>query len=439
MALIDHLAAPLPPLDLDALRALALDSTTKGLPSGVENLPLGEIGAQGWNLLAGDLPLPAAVIKRDVLAANSTWMSRFTSDNGLLIAPHGKTTMAPQLFALQAADGAWAITVATTQQLEVCRRFGVRRVVMANQPVGRPAIDACFRALSAEDGFELYCLADSVAGVGLLGEGAARMPPARPLKVLVEVGFFGGRTGARTRAEALDVARLVAATPGLILAGFECFEGLLPSTPEVDGLLDEVVATAAAAEAEGLLAAGEPLILSAGGSAFFDRVGERFTAERLRWPVLRVLRSGCYLTHDSIGYASAFRRVMAETRLKLPPGELKPALEVWAYVQSRPEPGRAILTIGKRDVSHDAGLPVPLLWHQPGAVSGKPQPVPEGHTVVALNDQHCHLVIPDDSPLQVGDMVSFGIGHPCTTFDKWDLLLVVDEDYTVVDAVKTFF
>jgi D-serine dehydratase len=439
MALIDHPAAALPPLELDALRALPLDSTTKGLPSGIANLPLGDIGAQGWNLLAGDLPLPAAVIKRDVLAANSAWMSRFTRENGLLIAPHGKTTMAPQLFGLQAADGAWAITVATVQQLEVCRRFGVKRVLMANQPVGRPAVDACFRALSTDDGFALYCLADSLAGVRLLGEGAARTRPVRPLKILVEIGFLGGRTGARTRTEALDVARLVSATPGLVLAGFECFEGLLPSTPDVDGLLDEVVATAAAADEEGLLAAGEPLVLSAGGSAFFDRVGERFTEARFGRPVLRVLRSGCYLTHDSIGYASAFRRVMAETRLKLPPGELKPALEIWAYVQSRPEPGRAILTMGKRDVSHDAGLPVPLLWHRPDAGSDEPRPVPEGHTVVALNDQHCHLVLPDDSPLQVGDMVGFGIGHPCTTFDKWDLLLIVDGDYTVVDAVKTFF
>ena len=133
--------------------------------------------------------------------ANSAWMSAFTAENGLVLAPHGKTTMAPQLFALQIADGAWAITVATVQQLEVCRRFGVRRVMMANQPIGRLAVDACFRALRASDGFELYCLADSLAGAALLAEGAARLPPppGRPLRVLVEIGFPAGAPAPHAR------------------------------------------------------------------------------------------------------------------------------------------------------------------------------------------------------------------------------------------------
>jgi len=423
-----------------ALADLVLDPCTKGLPFGEAPLRLGDVGRQGWSVLAGDLPLPLAVIRRDVLAANSAWMSAFAAENGLVLAPHGKTTMAPQLFALQAADGAWAITVATVQQLEVCRRFGVRRVLMANQPIGRLAVDTCFQSLRKSAGFELYCLADSLAGAALLAEGAERHPPPsdRPLWVLVEIGFPGGRTGARTQAEALAVARAVAATPGLALAGFECFEGLLPQASAVDAFLDEVVAAAGAAEREGLLPEGAPLVLSAGGSAFFDRVGERFGATVLRRPTLRVLRSGCYLTHDSLAYAAAFRRVVDETTLQLPPGGLEPALEVWAYVQSRPEAGRTILTMGKRDVSYDASLPIPLHWYRPGAMA-RPEPMPRGHAVLALNDQHCHLGTPGESPLQVGDMVGFGIGHPCTTFDKWSLLMVVDEDYRVVDAVKTFF
>ena len=140
------------------------------------------------------------------------------------------------------------------------------------------------------------------------------------MRVLVEIGFPGGRTGARTRADALAVARAVAATPGLALAGFECFEGLLPNAAAVDAFLDEVVAIAASAEDEGLLPHGAPLILSAGGSAFFDRVGERFGAAALRRPMLRVLRSGCYLTHDSLAYAAAFRRIVPR-----PPCACRPA------------------------------------------------------------------------------------------------------------------
>jgi D-serine dehydratase len=431
----------IPRLDLAPLDDLVLDPSTKGLPFDSPSLRIGEIGAQGWNVLDGDLPMPLAVILQDVVTANSAWMAAFTAANGLVIAPHGKTTMAPALYDLQIADGAWAITVATVQQLMVCRRFGVRRVLLANQPVGSPAIDACFRTLQGDDGFELYCLADGADGVAMLVEGARRnLPPAgHPLRVLVEIGFIGGRTGARSRAAAMDIARLVSATPGLELGGFECFEGLLPTPEAADELIDDVAALARTACDEGLFPDEAPIVLSAGGSSFFDRVGERLNLASLPRPFLRVLRSGCYLTHDSLGYAAAFRRIVAETSLHLPPGGLEAALEVWAHVQSRPEDGRTILTLGKRDISYDAGMPVPLRWYRPGGSMAAPAEMPPGHVVLALNDQHCHLETPIGSPLRTGDMVAFGIGHPCTTFDKWALLMMVDADYRVTGAIKTFF
>ena len=62
-----------------------------------------------------------------------------------------------------------------------------------------------------------------------------------------------------------------------------------------------------------------------------------------------------------------------------------------------------------------------------------------GYTVTGLNDQHCHLTLPEDSPLAVGDLIAFDISHPCTTFDKWQLIHVIDEDHKVVEAIRTFF
>ncbi|BCP52073.1 hypothetical protein K32_06900 [Kaistia sp. 32K] len=433
--------ALIPRLDIGSLDELELDPSTKGLPFDAPRLTVGDVALQGWSLLDGDLPLPVAVIRQDVVAANSAWMSAFTAGNDLVIAPHGKTTMSPQLFDLQIADGAWAITAATLQQVGVCRRFGVKRVLLANQPVGGQAIDACFRALKGDDAIELYCLADSLDGVAMLAEGALRNPPPaeNPLRILVEMGFPGGRTGVRSRAGALEIARAVAAAPGLELAGFECFEGMLPTPETADGLIDDVAETALMALEQGLYASPAPMVISAGGSAFFDRVVERFNRVAFPHPVLRVLRSGCYLTHDSIAYAAAFRRIVSETTLKLPEGGLEPALEVWAMVQSRPEAGRTMLTMGKRDVSHDAGLPVPLFWYRPDGSMTAPAEMPPGHEVVALNDQHCHLVTPEDSPLKPGDMVGFGISHPCTTFDKWSILMLVDENYRVTGGLKTFF
>lgn len=409
-----------------------LDGLLKGIPPRA-SLRLADVGAQGWNLLRGDLPMPAAILRTDILARNSDWMMRFCHAQGLDLCPHGKTTMAPQLWALQLADGCWGITVATVQQLQVALRFGVTRAILANQPVGALAADACIAALSTCD---LHVLADSEAVVAGLAAAARRAPPARPLKVLVEVGPMGGRTGARTTEQAIAVARAVAAAPGLVVAGVEAFEGVLTETAAVDAFLDGLVATAKAIAAEGLFGTDE-VLLTAGGTAFFDRIGPRFAGADLGRKVRRVLRSGCYITHDSAGYEDSYRRMRAEAALDFPDWDLQPALEIWAAVQSRPEPKLAILTLGKRDISFDSALPLPRFWFRPGAMEA-PQPL-AFHKVRALNDQHGYCVGPDNTPLQVGDLVCLGIGHPCLTFDRWQVMLLAGADYTVTGAIRTFF
>lgn len=418
----------------EAIAGFPLDGTVKGVKPGAA-LRLDQVAAQGW--LLPDMPLPLAVLRVDIMRRNAAWMADFARRNGLSLCPHGKTTMAPQLWNLQLAEGAWGITVATTHQLQVARRFGIPRVIWANQPIGRIAVDAAFDALR-DPGFDLFMLADSLAVVEGLAAGAARAQLDRPLKVLLEVGAKGGRTGARSTEAALDVARAIAAAPGLALAGVEAFEGLLAETAQVDTFLGMLVATARACAAEGLFGA-EEILLTAGGTAFFDRIGPRLAeAGDLGRPVRRVLRSGCYLTHDSMGYEQAYRRMRKESLgLDYPPGDLRAAMEVWAHVQSVPEPGRAIITCGKRDISFDTGWPVPLRLLR----ANDTQAVPFGafHKVSGMNDQHGYLTGPADGLLRVGDIVVLGVGHPCTTFDKWQVIPLVDEAFRVTGAIRTFF
>jgi D-serine dehydratase len=232
--------------------------------------------------------------------------------------------------------------------------------------------------------------------------------------------------------------RAIAAAPGLALAGVEAFEGLLAETAQVDAFLGTLVATARACAAEGLFGT-EEILLTAGGTAFFDRIGPRLAeAGDLGRPVRRVLRSGCYLTHDSMGYEQAYRRMRKESLgLDYPPGDLRAAMEVWAHVQSVPEPGRAIINCGKRDISFDTGWPVPLRLLR----ANDTQPVPFGafHKVSGMNDQHGYLTGPADGLLRVGDIVMLGVGHPCTTFDKWQVIPLVDEAFRVTGAIRTFF
>lgn len=432
-------------MNVDTIERSLVDHRTKGIPGGTAPFALGEIGQRCWNVLRGDLPLPLAVLRESALEHNSQWMRHFLARSGAVIAPHGKTTASPQLFKRQLDDGAWAITVATLQQLQVCREHGIQRIVFANQLVGRPEIRYVLDELHRDPAFDFHCLVDSIDGVRMLCEAAREHPLQRPVQLLVEGGYASGRAGCRSLPQALEVARAVKeAEPHLALRGVEGFEGLISgdSSEEVDvqvaAFLDFLIEIAARCDEEGLFSPG-PVLLSAGGSAFYDMVTDRFCQASLNGRLQVVVRSGCYLTHDSRMYKDAFREMLARSPELRSIGEgLRPALEVWAYVQSRPEPELAITTMGKRDCGFDAGFPVPLAWFRPGQHT-RPEPLSAGYEITNMNDQHTFLRLPAESDLAVGDMVVSGISHPCTTFDKWQVLPVVNDHYDVTSAIRTFF
>ncbi len=431
-------------LALAALDEQLLQPGVKGLPI-TEPLRQGAIGVQGWNVLHGDTSFPVAILKSSALRHNLDWMRRFCAQYGATLAPHGKTTMSPQLFGAQLANGAWGITLASATQVQVAHRFGVRRVLLANQLVSKSDINSVLQLMHDDPEFEFFALVDSKQGVARLAQALAVHPLARPLPLLVELGLPGKRAGCRTDAEAMAVARAVATAPGLQLAGIEGYEGLLVSNDReadvraVDAFVARLTALARAADEEQLFG-GAQILLSAGGSGYFDLVARGFAGVGgMSRPVLPVLRSGCYLTSDHGSYLRQIgdldAREAGHAAIK---GEgLRPALEVWSMVQSRPEPNLAILTMGKRDASYDIELPIPLLAHRPGP--GQPAPLPAGCSIVKMNDQHAYLQLPAGFELEVGDLVGCGISHPCTTFDKWLLLLAVDDDYGVRFAINTLF
>jgi D-serine dehydratase len=431
-------------LALAGLEEQLLLPGVKGLPI-TEPLRQGAIGVQGWNVLHGDTSFPVAILKTSALRHNLDWMRRFCAQYGAILAPHGKTTMSPQLFGAQLANGAWGITLASATQVQLAHRFGVRRVLLANQLVAKADINSVLQLMHDDPDFALFALVDSAQGVARLAQAVAAHPLARPLPLLVELGLPGQRAGCRSDAEALALARAVAAAPGLQLAGVEGYEGLLVSSDRaadvraVDQFVARLAALVRTCDAQQLFG-GAQILLSAGGSGYFDLVARGFAGvDALSRPVLPVLRSGCYLTSD---HGSYLRQIGAldEREAGHPAlgGErLRPALEVWSVVQSRPEPQLAILGMGKRDASYDVELPIALFSHRPGP--GAPSALPPGCRIVKMNDQHAYLQLPAGVELAVGDLVGCGISHPCTTFDKWALLLAVDDDYSVRHAINTFF
>ncbi len=414
--------------------SLPISPLNKGIGQLSEPVGTEAIATQGWNLLHEDLSLPAAVLYREKLEHNLEWMREFMAAYGVKLAPHGKTSMAPRLFAMQMDAGAWAITVATAQQALVAYEHGVRRVLMANELVGKPNMDIIARLLSNAD-FEFYCLVDSAAQVEMLG--AFFVEFGQKLNVLIELGVDGGRAGVRNDAQLQELLRALEAHRGaLALRGVEVYEGVLKEEDEIRAFLRRACDLTARLAAEGRFA-GRP-ILTGAGSAWFDVVAEEFTAAAKTVDVEIVLRPGCYLTHDAGNYREAQLRMEKTNAVagKLQPG-LKTALHVWAYVQSIPEEQKAIVGLGRRDAAFDSGLPVPALRYRPGDAA--PTDAPAHWAMTKLMDQHGFLTIAPGDDVRVGDMIGFDICHPCLTFDKWRVIPIVDGEFNVVDVAETYF
>ncbi|ROM69556.1 amino acid deaminase [Pseudomonas brassicacearum] len=385
--------------------------------------------------LLKDVSLPALVLHSAALEHNIRWMQAFVTDSGAELAPHGKTSMTPALFRRQLDAGAWGLTLATAVQTRAAYAHGVRRVLMANQLVGTPNM-ALIADLLADPSFEFHCMVDHPDNVADLGTFFASR--GMKLNVMIEYGVVGGRCGCRSEAEVLALAEAIRAQPALALTGIEGYEGVIHGDHAISGIrafAASLVGLAVQLQDSGAFAIDKPII-TASGSAWYDLIAESFEARNAHGRFLSVLRPGSYVAHDHGIYKEAQCCVL-ERRNDLHEG-LRPALEVWAHVQSLPEPGFAVIALGKRDVAYDAGLPVPLKRYKPGSDSVLGDDV-SSCKVTAVMDQHAFMTVAPGVELRVGDILSFGTSHPCLTFDKWRVGCLVDEGLRVVESMETCF
>ncbi|WP_337004569.1 MULTISPECIES: amino acid deaminase [unclassified Microbacterium] len=396
-----------------------LGAWTKGFPAHAAGLRLSEVA--GADLRLSDLVTPVLTVHEDALTHNEETVFSWAQEQGVLLAPHGKTTMAPALWQRLFDAGAWAISVATPWQAEVAVDAGVPTVLIANAVTDPAAVRHLGALLAADEGLRVLCWADSLAGVAILAAGMGEA--ARPLDVLVELGGAHGRTGARTVAEGERIAQTIADAPGLRLAGVTGYEGPFgpdrsdASVAAVDAYLRTLV------ELHDRLdyPAGVRPVLSAGGSSFPDRAAAVLSARNGDADV--VLRSGAFQIHDDGFYSrmSPFGPLVGTA-------PLRSAMHAWSRVVSQPEDSLALLDAGRRDVPFDLDLPVPQ------SVAGE---------ITALNDQHAFLHLADEATVEVGDVVRLGLSHPCTAFDKWRVVAVIDDpdadDPRVIGAVATCF
>jgi D-serine dehydratase len=420
-------------LDLREVLSEPIDWRFKSFPANA-GATIGEAGRLGWRALDGDFDLPVLVLKESALDHNITLMAEYCRRHGVELSPHGKTPVAPQIVERQLAAGAWGITAANLHQARVFRRFGCVRILIANEVLSRPALDWASHELDSDPDFELMCLVDSDVGVRLMDDMLEGSGARRRLAVLVELGVPGGRAGSRTVEEAVAVAKAASSSKHLTVAGVETYEAMVQGEFEarlsrIDRLMADARRLATAIES---VVGTDELIVSAGGSLYFDRVVAGLGGPwPVRPPVRVVLRSGVYVAHDGDEYEELSPLAGRSTGGP----RLRQALELWAHVLSRPEPGLVVLGFGKRDVAHDRGMPAAFAVRrgdrnealEPGDVD-----------VYALNDQHARAYVPAGLVLQPGDRVGFHISHPCTTFDNWRLVPLVDDEYAVTGAIRSY-
>lgn len=407
----------------------AVRTDTRIAPSD-KGFPSGSVGMTFQEFLVGkptldEFSTPLLVLRKDLIDHNISTMAAWTARRGFELMPHGKTTMAPALWRAQLAAGATGITVATIWQAQIAATHGAGTVMLANtlvDPVG-------LRWLTHQQQhhpFQFFSWVDSVQTVERM-ESTLRDVGGQ-VDVFVEMGAPGGRTGARTTRACMEVAARIDQSPMLRLRGVAGYEGAFAHdrSPESLTRVRDYLQNLRDLHIQILQNHGpEASIVTAGGSAYFDQVAHVFSPYlAARTDVRVVLRSGAYITHDEGFYAEI--SPLAQNRQ---PTGLRAALRGLSRVISRPEPGLAILDGGKRDFPYDEGLPRPLSVQSPARVT-------------AVNDQHAFMTVADSDDLAVGDLVILGLSHPCTAFDKWRLIPVVNDwtsDAVVVDLVETAF
>ncbi len=378
------------------------------------------------NLFTSDFQFPIMILKESALSHNIDRMSRYCESLSVSLAPHVKTPMSPQIAQRQIDAGAWAITVANFSQASIFLDFGFKRIIIGNEVVEITSIREIAR-LNATGGAEIIFYLDSHAGLKIIQEAISGEKDVK-VNLFLEIGAPGGRAGIRDTELLEELLLETAKDYRLAVRGVAGFEGAVPGGDrDHDGIEKLWVFLRTIVESAKIVAPyvqGDKIIISAGGSAFFDYVVQEF--EKYGQDAHIVLRSGGYVSHDHIHYEDLYPFMGASEE-----DRFLPALEIWARVLSIPEPELAIVNYGKRDAGSDLDNPLPIKRYANQLTDFKAR-------IEKLNDQHAFMEIAKNS-IAVGDLVACGISHPCTNFDKWKLIPVVNENYDVIDCVHTFF
>ena len=422
-----------------------LDDRIRGFPAGHAPVVVDKIGQLGWKPVDGKMSLPLISLDEGAFAANIEQMMAYVRGHGLEIAPHSKTPMVPELARRLVDAGAWGTTVADIRQVSVMLKAGLKRLILANEVGGASAARRLASLLAGFPHAEIHVFVDSVDLARAYVAAWQERSDLPRLGLLPELGI--ARAGNRSVESALEIVDYILARSGtsISLSGIGCYEGSAAIADHAETIrrIEKLMAmTVDLYRAVRRRKRDAELIVTAGGSTFFDLVTRSLAPAVANDPRTKlVLRSGAIFFYDHGTYERGLTALDSRKGLEIDGRILQaaqvftPALRVWAEVVSRPEPGLAICGAGLRDIAMDQGFPRPLAVHRGGV---KVRNL-DGASVTKLNDQHAFVDLAGQDDLCIGDVIEFGISHPCTCLDRHSVLYGLDEGLTVRAVYLTRF
>ncbi|GAB4579885.1 MAG: D-TA family PLP-dependent enzyme [Anaerolineales bacterium] len=321
------------------------------------------------------LDTPSAIVDLDLLAANIHRLQTYLDEHGLANRPHIKTHKIPAIAHLQMEAGAVGITCQKIGEAEVMADAGLSDIFLPYNILGEGKLA---RLMALARRVKLSVTADSAVVVQGLSDAAQRAEVT--LSVLVECDLGGKRCGVQTPAQAAELARFIAHSPGLVFGGLMTY----PNTLSLDPFVRETRA---------LLASDHlsiPRVSGGGTRGMFEAHTHRELTEH---------RAGMYV------YGDRHLLLAGATPLETI------AFRVRTTVVSRPTPDRGILDAGSKTLSSDLlGLEgYGYLCEYPKAV------------IYALSEEHAHVDFsacprkPD-----IGEQVSVIPNHVCPVTNLLD-------------------
>ena len=398
-----------------------IEDKFKGFPIDSYGKTIEQFLATKPNLFTANFQFPIMVLKESALKNNIAQMMSFCNSVDAQLAPHVKTTMSPQLAQMQVAAGATALTVANFWQGRIFLKHGFKNLIIANEVLDPTAI-AEIAKINKQKQAEIIFYVDSILALEIIQK---HTPLEGEQNLFIEIGTENGRGGVRELSLVEQLAQRIRADKRLNLIGVTGFEGAVPDAArgrrgekKISKFCQKIVA---AAELAYPYKSDQQFVISAGGSAYFDIVARELN--KFEKPRRLLLRSGGYITHDHKYYEEIYPFASTDR-------SFQPAIEVWAQVISKPEKSFGVLNLGKRDIGNDLHNPIPIKSHD-GQVKRF------SAVIEKLNDQHGYLR--GKQEFSLAQLIGLGISHPCTTFDKWGLIPLVNDDYDLIDCLQTFF